>query len=38
MRYALPSGALTFKNERGADWLGLAPDHPLRLGTDDGVT
>jgi PAS domain S-box-containing protein len=34
--YAAPSGALMFVNERGADWLGLAPDHPLRLGTDDG--
>ena len=34
--YAAPSGALIFVNERGADWLGLAPDHPLRLGIDDG--
>jgi len=30
--YALPSGALTFVNERTADYLGLPKDHPLRLG------
>jgi PAS domain S-box-containing protein len=34
--YALPSGALTFVNERSADYLGLPKDHPLRLGTDTG--
>jgi PAS domain-containing protein len=31
--YALPNGALTFVNERTADYLGLPKDHPLRLGT-----
>jgi hypothetical protein len=31
--YAAPSGALTFVNERTANYLGLAKDHPLRLGT-----
>jgi PAS domain-containing protein len=30
--YAAPSGALTFVNERCADYLGLPADHPLRLG------
>ena len=30
--YALPSGALTFVNERTADYLGLPKDHPLRFG------
>ena len=30
--YALPSGALTFLNERGSDYLGLQKDHPLRQG------
>src|SRR5690348_12046906 len=32
--YALPSGALTFVNERTADYLGLSKDHPLRYGID----
>jgi PAS domain S-box-containing protein len=31
--YARPSGALTFVNERSADYLGLPKDHPLRFGT-----
>jgi PAS domain S-box-containing protein len=31
--YAGPSGALTFVNERCADYLGLSKDHPLRTGT-----
>ena len=35
--YALPSGALTFVNERTADYLGLPKDHPLRLGIDIGA-
>jgi PAS domain S-box-containing protein len=35
--YALPSGALTFVNERTADYLGLPKDHSLRSGTDTGV-
>jgi PAS domain S-box-containing protein len=35
--YAAPSGALTFVNERCADYLGLAKDHPLRFGTDTGA-
>jgi PAS domain-containing protein len=30
--YALPSGVLTFANERYADYLGLDKDDPLRLG------
>jgi len=30
--YAAPSGALTFVNERCADYLGLPKDHPLRSG------
>ena len=30
--YAAPSGALTFVNERFADYLGLPKDHPLRSG------
>jgi PAS domain S-box-containing protein len=30
--YAAPSGALTFVNERCADYLGLPADHPLRVG------
>ena len=34
--YALPSGALTFVNERTADYLGLPKDHPLRFGMDTG--
>src|SRR5260370_30210409 len=32
--YAAPSGALTFVNERHADYLGLPKDHPLRFGID----
>ena len=32
--YAVPSGALTFVNERGSDYLGLPKDHPLRYGID----
>jgi PAS domain S-box-containing protein len=32
--YALPSGALTFVNERNANYLGLPKDHPLRFGID----
>jgi formate hydrogenlyase transcriptional activator len=32
--YAVPSGALTFVNERCADYLGLAKDHPLRFGIE----
>jgi len=35
--YATPSGALTFVNERSADYLGLPEDHPLRFGTDSGA-
>ncbi len=35
--YALPHGALTFVNERAADYLGLPKDHPLRLGTGTGA-
>src|SRR5580692_6835869 len=35
--YALPNGALTFVNERAADYLGLPRDHPLRLGTGTGA-
>jgi PAS domain-containing protein len=32
--YALPSGAVTFLNERCADYLGLPKNHPLRFGID----
>src|SRR5476651_2538390 len=32
-----PSGALLFVNSRGADYLGLSKDHPLRFGTDTGA-
>jgi PAS domain-containing protein len=32
--YAVPSGGLTFVNERCADYLGLPPDHPLRIGVE----
>src|SRR5471030_666473 len=32
-----PSGALLFVNSRGADYLGLPKDHPLRFGTDTGA-
>src|SRR5882724_7054360 len=35
--YAMPSGALTFVNERAADYLGLPKDHPLRFGIDTGA-
>ena len=35
--YALPSGALTFVNERTADYLGIPKDHPLRFGIDIGA-
>ena len=35
--YAVPSGALTFLNERGSDYLGLPQDHPLRFGIDTGA-
>jgi PAS domain S-box-containing protein len=35
--YASPSGALTFLNERGSDYLGLPKDHHLRLGIDTGA-
>jgi formate hydrogenlyase transcriptional activator len=34
--YANPSGALTFVNERCADYLGLAKDDPLRFGIESG--
>src|SRR5271170_6990909 len=34
--YAAPSGALTFVNERTADYLSLPKDHPLRFGIDIG--
>jgi PAS domain S-box-containing protein len=30
--YALPSGALTFVNERAGDYNGLPKEHPLRFG------
>ncbi len=35
--YALPSGVLTFVNERTANYLGLPKDHPLRFGIDVGA-
>src|SRR6266576_1356077 len=35
--YAGPSGALTFVNERSAEYLGLPKDHPLRLGIESGA-
>jgi PAS domain S-box-containing protein len=35
--YAAPSGALTFVNQRTADYLGLPQDHHLRWGTDVGA-
>jgi PAS domain S-box-containing protein len=35
--YAQPNGALTFVNERTADYLGLPKDHPLRSGKDTGA-
>ncbi len=34
--YADPSGALTFVNQRCADYLGIPKDHPLRFGTASG--
>jgi PAS fold len=36
--YALPSGTLTFVNDRTADYLGLPKDHPLRFGIDTGAS
>jgi formate hydrogenlyase transcriptional activator len=36
--YALPSGTLTFVNERTANYLGLPKDHPLRFGIDTGAS
>jgi formate hydrogenlyase transcriptional activator len=35
--YAVPSGALTFVNERDADYGGLPGDHPWRFGIDTGA-
>jgi PAS domain S-box-containing protein len=35
--YALPSGALTFVNERTGDSIGLPKDHHLRFGIDTGA-
>src|SRR5580765_1965179 len=35
--FAAPSGALLFVNSRGADYLGLPKDHPLRFGADTGA-
>jgi PAS domain S-box-containing protein len=35
--YAVPSGGLTFVNQRCADYLGLPEDHPLRFGIDTGA-
>jgi PAS domain S-box-containing protein len=35
--YAVPSGALTFVNERTADYLGLPHDHHLRIGIETGA-
>src|SRR5262245_23526187 len=35
--YAVPSGALTFVNQRCADYLGLQADHPLRFGAQTGA-
>jgi len=35
--YATPGGALTFVNERTADFLGLPTNHHLRLGIDTGA-
>src|SRR4029077_3778794 len=35
--YALPNGALTFVNNRTADYLGLPEDHPHRFGTGTGA-
>ena len=35
--YALPNGALTFANERSAEYLGLPKDHPIRFGKVTGA-
>ena len=35
--YTSPSGALTFVNQRCADYLGLPEDHPLRSGRNTGA-
>lgn len=35
--YATPNGALTFVNQRGADYMGLPKDHSLRFGIDAGA-
>ena len=35
--YAVPSGALTFVNERSGDYGGLPKDHPLRRGEETGA-
>jgi len=35
--YAVPSGALTFLNERASDYLGIPKDHPMRHGIDTGA-
>jgi hypothetical protein len=35
--YALPSGVLTFVNERYADYLGLNKNDPLRFGVEINV-
>jgi PAS domain S-box-containing protein len=35
--YAMPSGGLTFVNERDANYGGLPKDHPLRFGVDTGA-
>ena len=35
--YCNASGALTFLNERGSDYLGLPKDHPIRHGIDIGA-
>ena len=35
--YCNASGALTFLNERGSDYLGLPKDHPIRHGIDTGA-
>jgi len=35
--YCNASGALTFVNERGSDYLGLPKDHPIRHGIDIGA-
>jgi PAS domain S-box-containing protein len=35
--YCNASGALTFLNEKGSDYLGLPKDHPIRHGIDTGA-